>query len=131
MEPAVTLKSAHGATTLEFFEREGDCFFVRVKGLAFEGTTRVYIHEPEYLKAFFADLTANWKGWAGNKEWASLEGELALSATMDKTGHVSLMVHLQSSIGDEWTLSAKLDLEAGQLERIAQSVAAFVDGLGD
>lgn len=128
MEPTVTLKSAHDGTTLEFFERGGGYFLVRIAGPNCQATAKVYEHEPTHLKRFFADLAANWKGWAGKKEWGSLEGELTLSATADSKGHISLAIQLRSGpYPFDWKISAMILLEAGQLDRVAQSVALFVE----
>jgi len=123
----VTIRSAHDGTTLELFERAGRYFLARVIGPNFQGTAKVYDDSPQHLKRFFSDLAANWKGWKGKKEWQSLESELALCATSDSIGHASLSIELHS--GDypfDWTLLATIELEAGQLERLARSVAAFV-----
>ena len=128
MQRTVTLKSAHDGTTLEFFERGGGYFLVRIAGPNFQATARVYEYEPEHLKRFFADLAAKWRGWAGKKEWGSLEGELVLSATTDSIGHVFLSIQLRSGHDSfDWKLSAMILLEAGQLDRIAHSVAAFLE----
>jgi hypothetical protein len=83
--------------------------------------------EPRYLARFFRDLASNCKGWAGKKEWASLEHELSLAATIDLTGHISLSVRLRTCASPfDWSLSAVLLIEAGQLEQIASSIEQFV-----
>jgi hypothetical protein len=128
MKPTVTLKSAHDRTTLEFIERGGGYFLGRISGPNLQATAKIYEYEPMYFKRFFADLAANWNGWTGKKEWKSLEGELALSATINSTGHVTLSVQLRSGpYPYDWNLSARILLEAGQLDRLAHSVAAFVE----
>ena len=132
MAESVTLKSAHDGTSLELFDRGGGYFRARVVGPNVEATATVYEYEPAHLKQFFADLAGNWKGWKGKKEWQSLEGELAMRATIDSAGHISLSVHLRSgSYPFDWKLTAVILLEAGQLDRIAHAVAAFTeDGNG-
>lgn len=128
MESTVILKSAHDGTTLEFFERGGGYFLVRISGPNMQATAKFYEYEPAHLKRFFSDLAANSKGWPAKKEWGSLEGELALSATADSLGHISLAVQLRSGPYPlDWKLSAMILLEAGQLDRLAASVAAFVE----
>lgn len=128
MEASATLKSAQDGTTLELFGRLGDNFLARLAGPNLEATATVYDHEPADLKHFFADLAANWKGWRGQKQWKSLEGELQLDATIDSTGHVKLSVQMRSGpYPFDWRLSAALLLEAGQLDRIAHTVASFLD----
>lgn len=121
------LKSVHDGTTLELFERGGGTFLARIAGPNLQATATVYEYEPAYLKQFFADLAANWKGWKGNKEWQSLEGELGLSATIDSTGHISLAIQLSSGpYPFDWKLSAVVVIEAGQLDRVAHAVADFL-----
>jgi hypothetical protein len=129
MGGTVTLKSAHDGTTLELFERGGGYFLARIAGPNFQATTKVYEYEPIYLTQFFADLAANWKGWTAKKEWGSLEGELHFSATCDSTGHINLSIQLRSSAHPfGWNLASTILLEAGQLDRLAQSVVAFFEG---
>lgn len=97
-------------------------------GPNFRGTTTVYEYEPVHLKAFFAGLAADWRGWSGKREWSSLEGELALDATIDSTGHVNMSVQIRSGpYPFDWRLSAMILIEAGQLDSLAASVGAFVD----
>lgn len=129
MESIVCIKSAHDGTALELFGRSGGYYRVRLAGPNFNGVASVYEYEPIYLKMFFSGLAANWKGWSGRKEWASLEGELSLSAVADSTGHINLSVRIRS--GDfpfNWNLSATLLLEPGQLDQISASVRTFFAG---
>ena len=128
VEPTVTLKSAHDGTAVEFSQRGGGYFLASIAGPNIQASATVYEYEPTYLKRFFADVAANWKGWTGKKEWKSLEGELVLSATADSKGHISLWLHLSSGSSPfDWKLSAMILLEAGQLDHLAQSVAAFFE----
>jgi len=79
------------------------------------------------LASFFSDLAAHWQGWSGKKEWGSLEGELSFTATSDSTGHTSLVVRLRSGpYPYDWTLTATLLIDAGQLEPIAKSMEGFL-----
>jgi hypothetical protein len=128
VETSVIIKSAHDGTALELFERSGGYFLARLTGPNFHGTAKVYEYEPAHLVEFFAGLAANWRGWPGKREWSSLEGELAFSATIDSTGHISLSVQFRSgSYPFNWKLSAMILMEAGQLDCIATDVSAFVN----
>lgn len=73
---------------------------------------------------FFETLNDNWKGWEGEKSWGALEGEYWLSATISKTGHVTLTACLNVN-PYLWTAAAKLDIEAGQLEVLKNRVRRF------
>ena len=127
MEQSAVIKSSQDGTTLELSARNGDYFDACLTGPNFRGAALVYTYEPVYLERFFRDLaTHHWKGWTGKKEWTSLEGELWLAAAIDSTGHVSLSVRLRSgSYPFDWSLSAVLLIEAGQLEEIASSIKRF------
>jgi hypothetical protein len=61
---------------------------------------------------FFDVLSKNWRGWEGKKSWRALEDEYRLSATMPKTGHVTLTAVLKFDIY-HWEAKAQLDIEAG------------------
>ena len=87
-------------------------------------TARVYIDEPYHLAAFFADLAAQWKGWAGEKEWHSVEDDLAISCTSDGQGHG---VTLKSGLyEDDWCVQTVIHIEASELEDLAAKVNAFL-----
>ena len=90
-------------------------------------SSKIYIYEPFDMAAFFEDLAANWKGWEGVKEWASVEGDFALSCTSDGLGHVAMEVTLKSGVyEDDWCVKAVIHVEVGQLEEIAAKVKQFL-----
>ncbi len=80
------------------------------------------------LAAFFDEIASSWRGWVGEREFSSLEGELEITAIHD--GHVRMSVRLnQSSRPGEWTVDAKLTIDPGEdLKAAADSVRALVDG---
>ena len=82
------------------------------------------------LHEYWADLARHWRGWSGTREWESLEGDLALSAGIDRTGHVALKVTLQHEAPWRWQVQIILAVEAGQLEGIAAAVLAFCRARG-
>ena len=127
MHASAAIKSSQDGTSLEFSGFAGDYFQVALRGPSFQGCGRVYADEPSHLAAFFRDLAAHWQGWSGKKEWGSLEGELLFTATSDSTGHTSLAVRLRSGpYPYDWTLTAMLLIDAGQLEAIAKSMQEFL-----
>ena len=54
-----------------------------------------------------------------------LEGELVLRAESDRTGHVTLRIHLHDGAPARWTVETALILEAGSLEHVAAKVRTF------
>ena len=75
------------------------------------------------LSAYFNDIANSWRGWEGEKKWATLEGELEFTATADNIGHVKLGILLRPPYtGFQWELRSALELEAGQLDAIAEEV---------
>lgn len=71
------------------------------------------------VSAFFREMAEAWTGWDGAKRWTSLDGELNLSATISKLGQVELTVELVTLTS---SMSTRLALEAGSLERVARDV---------
>src|SRR5690348_17557308 len=112
MRDPTVIKSANHGTALELFDHNADYFSVRLNGPDFHGVGRVYAYPPTGLDTFFQDLAVHWRGWGGKMEWASLEGELSLTATSDSTGHTNLAVRLRSGpYPFDWTLTAVLVIE--------------------
>ena len=94
-------------------------------------TTKVYDMDGARggsLTGYFATLAEEWRGWDGEKEWAALEGQLALSCTSDKTGHARLVVRLgETAHWDGWSAEVVLMLDVMQRDRIAKEVRRFFD----
>ena len=128
MSNQVIIKSAEIGAALELSAPVGTgTFHARLGGAGFDGTVEVYEHEPPaQLGAFFRDLAAHWRGWPGEKRWASLEQQLILTATSDATGHTHLRVELVGGPLYDWRLRGSLVLEAGQLDSIAAKIERFV-----
>ena len=88
--------------------------------------TQVYLLGGcDHLDRFWRDLAENWRGWEGTRSWQSLEGDLELSATSYRLGHVALEVRLEEGAPFQWRVHGKLSLDAGQLDRIAAAARAF------
>jgi Family of unknown function (DUF6228) len=128
MSDRVTIKCARSSAVLEFYAAEpSGSFHALLRGEGFTGTVDVYEYEPPLrLAAFFRDLATHWRGWSGEKRWASLESQLTLRATSDSTGHTHLIVHLVGGPCHDWRLVGWLTIEAGQLETIAVEIERFV-----
>lgn len=132
MEP-FRIKSAHDGTTLEFCDPirsaggELDYFTVAIQAPNASAIAKIYAYQAESLVTFFTDVAQSWRGWDGVKEWTSLEGEFELRATSDRLGHVTLGYTLRSGHGQyDWCVTGAVELEAGQLERVAADAEGFI-----
>jgi Family of unknown function (DUF6228) len=78
------------------------------------------------LAEFFQGLAADWRGWPGDRIYASLEHELRLTARHD--GHVRMAVELhQSSLPDGWSATGVLIIDPGEeLTRAAKDVTELL-----
>ena len=78
------------------------------------------------LAAFFADLAAAWRGFDGDREWTSCEGNLDLTCRHDGVGSVICEVTLREPAGPTWSVTAQMTFGAGaHLERIAHDLSRF------
>jgi hypothetical protein len=106
---------------------DGCHFDVSLVSTPLSASVRVYDIQPQNWSAFFQDLATNWKGWSGEKKMESLERHLAVVATSDSLGHISLRVKLRDIIPGtaDWRAEGTLVVEAGQLERLANDARKF------
>ena len=118
---------------LEFSEKENlsrlagqEYFRVIIKSKQLSSFTDVYAFDPfdSNLVGFFEDLANNWKGFNGEKEWSSLEGEFILGCTSDNLGHFALEVTIRNNEDTRYARKTFF-IESGQLEKIAQEVRNF------
>ncbi len=124
------IKCSKNYGELEFSEQKGllqadgsEYFRVTIRGNNLSAFSQVYAFDPfnNSLQKFFEELAENWKGWNGEKKWASLEGELSLVCTSDNLGHIEIEV----TIYDVWSVQHVIYVDAGQLENIALDVKKF------
>jgi hypothetical protein len=104
-------------------EPEGSDYLVaRIRSAKVSAEVRVWLHEDaQTLSALFDAMAAEWRGWSYEKTWASIEGELALKATIDRAGHVEIRLRMQDVLcANPWSLATSIKTEAGQLEAIAK-----------
>jgi hypothetical protein len=87
-----------------------------------QASLRFYEISIARLASYWAELAANWRGWTGERRWASLEGDVELVASHDGLGTITLTAQLgtEAFAVHRWTASAELLLDAGGLERIAR-----------
>ena len=81
------------------------------------------------LVRFFESMEEDWRGWAGERAWLSLEGELTLTARhLGSTVVVAVELHsfLHPADGN-WQASLEIRVDAGaQLSAIAGDLRALV-----
>lgn len=92
----------------------------------------VHFYEPRGfllgLGEFFASIADDWRGWTGEKTWASVEDELSLRATHDGLGHITIVAELRRTFDPparEWLARGAIQLDAGALDAVARAAAAF------
>jgi hypothetical protein len=71
----------------------------------------------EPIGEFFASLAADWRGWAGKRNWG--RRPIMLTATHDGLGHIGLIVELEETY-DRWRVRGELVLDAGRLDQVAR-----------
>jgi hypothetical protein len=125
MDGSVTIASRDPGARLTLRPDSRDYFIAELSHQGLSASIRVSSYLSHGLGDYFGEIATNWTGWPGERAWSSLEGELAVRATSDRTGHVYLTVALRRESPAQWHLEARLTLEAGQLERIALAVRAF------
>ena len=109
---------------------EVECRFIaRVRNGKFHGEVEAdtYSHGPP--SQLFNKMAENWRGWDGPFHWSDLEDRLALVATMNPTGHVTLEITLRHYDSDS-LLQTSLSFLAGELEHIASGLNDIFDDQG-
>jgi hypothetical protein len=86
---------------------------------------RRYINFSTGEEEFFSELAASWRGWSGQKMFESLEHDLKMVATSDRTGHVQVHVRLTKFWPNETIASTCIVVYAGQLDDIARGARKF------
>ena len=111
-----------------FSNRNGDYFDVELIGDAVTAKKQIWGYTyTEFLGGLFESIARDWKGWDGERDWASIEGDLTISASSDKLGHIRLDVAVRNNdFENDWKLDAPIYLDAGGLDRIASEVKRFI-----
>jgi hypothetical protein len=83
------------------------------------------------LIAFFADMAASWRGWAGAKEWNDDGPGVAMSATHDGVGTIALRVATSPSAGWEgpgsWKVAAVVGVDPGSLDATVDALRRLLE----
>ena len=128
------IESVHGASKVEFSGvvprglqgYDGCDYLVRLHGGGVDASETVYDVQPKRWADLLEDLAKHWRGWEAAKAHESLEYQLKMSCSVDRTGHVQLRVTLRGDMaGSDWRAEDTLYLEAGQLDQIAAQARAY------
>jgi hypothetical protein len=103
---------------------------IRANGLEAH-TTATLSDGPWNPAEFFTELAADWRGWAGERRWRALEGEMEIEASHDHRAHVLIAVTIKrpemTFARDAWSARIVFALEAGeQLTGVARDLASVL-----
>ena len=103
-------------------------YVARLEARSVSARVEVSDHLPDRFAQFFASLAQEWKGWAGERAYESLEPLLGISAKHDGKGLVQFTVLLRAGARERfgWSVSQRLSVELGQLESIAVAARSVV-----
>lgn len=100
------------------------CLLVELVGFPVAAKVEVWAETDDAagLQAFLADLGRQDRPWRDTRKWQSIEGDFNLSATCTALGNVVFDVELHGLQGapEEWAVTAGIEYELGQLERLFQ-----------
>ena len=127
MTTAFEVRSNRGSDALSIVAESHEYWRASIACGNLNSVVRFYEPELSSLGAYFAELAESWTGWAGDKAWSSLEGELRLTAVHDGLGTVGLLTRLRAGPWEfrspRWLAEAQLLLDAGGLDALAQAAA--------
>jgi uncharacterized protein DUF6228 len=124
------LKCVETGATVVLDPVDKHSFTARLTAKDVSSCAKVWTLAGDWFHDFWRLLANDWKGWAGERLWCSEDSQLELCATMDKAGHVTMMVQLQDTSPFRWRVILRLVLEAGQLEAYSRDANAFSRALG-
>jgi hypothetical protein len=104
---------------------------IRTSGLVAQTTATLAGDGLPNLAEFFADLAANWRGWAGERRWRAQQGEMEIEASHDGRRYVLIAVTVRrpqlTLAKDPWSARIVFTLEAGeQLTTVARHLASIL-----
>jgi hypothetical protein len=106
---------------------------IRANGMVAHTTAFLAFDRPWNLAEFFAELAADWRGWAGERRWRALGGEMAIEASHDGRAHVLIAVTIKrpqlTFVKDAWSARIVFTLDAGeQLTAVTRDLASVLAG---
>ena len=78
------------------------------------------------LEALFQETADEYRGWEGAKQWESLEAQLSINVTTDRTGHATFVVKLYEEAGRfGWIAQIDIVLDVMERERLTKQLRSF------
>jgi len=126
MTKPMTLRDAGNIGRLELSPAPQPDYFIATLLLAnLEASLQVYAYAPfGGLESLLRELASAWRGWAGSRDWKSIEGDLQLSFKHDGVGHINVGIGLRS-LNPRWKVETQIVLEPGALADLAQDAERF------
>ncbi len=127
MEKSIRIDSSQSNASLLFSGIEGDSFGASFRVRDTRAAVRVWGYaDAAPLVDLFRSIARDWRGWDGSRSWRSPGGEIRLSCTSDRLGHVTIEVAMVGIEKPEaWKFAGTLVVDPGQLDRIANEVQGF------
>ena len=131
--PAARLGDA--GMSLEFsdpqFEESGRLRYlqVRLHGTRLDAQLTFYVYDVDELVRYFRWLDDGWRGWKGERQYESVEGDLVLSARHDRRIELTATIageaarDISAQVG--WTCQGIVGVEPG--EELSRFVRDFDD----
>ena len=85
-----------------------------------------YARDGRRLAGIFAEMAKEWRGWEGEKVWYTTDHEVTLTFTHDRISRVRVEVEVKDSPAANWKVKGEVDLELGNLDRIAKDIAEYL-----
>jgi hypothetical protein len=123
------LEIASHNLTLRLVEPTPETYVARLIAADMQAEAPVFHFGGDYLGRFLANLARDWRGWDGQREWSSLEGTLALRASISKAGEVTFEVSIDERTS-RWHSGGHIRVENGRLDDVAARAEAFCKLLG-
>jgi hypothetical protein len=123
------LKSTNPSSSLRFSNLNGDYFDFEVRTPTLTAKKNVYAYNPTHygqISDFFELLASFRTPWGDEKKWESLEGELAILATCNDLGHVTLKILLSNQQeADHWSVDTVVPFGFGSMPEFAKKASHF------
>ncbi|WP_430387769.1 DUF6228 family protein [Dyella sp. 20L07] len=126
----LTIRSNSSDRELRFLDRIGDEFVVEIEGRGVTATQWVSAFtDGQGLAIWLEDLASYELPWKGTKSWVTIEGEFQISARCTAGGAVTFTAALSGLPGsdEQWSVSAGISSELGQLPALAQAARLFFE----
>lgn len=125
----LTIRSSTSNRALQIFSARPDYLQVDLSGFPVSATSSIWVETGDVasLVDFFEALGVQQQPWQGQRNWASLEGDLRFAGTCSSLGAVAFTIELRGLQGapEEWQVVVGIATELGQLVRIAEEATAL------